>query len=364
MKHLFLLCCLCVATVPSIGAENPVRRFAKSPAALAACGPQMAKVNYKTIPTPKLASGPAPGKALVYFFIDTPQDSPTVRLGVDGKWAATTRGTSFAAVNVDPGQHHLCSSERVPFAGTIVALDDLQAQAGQEYFFTVEVLNDWSGGGEFVMDRTDPAEAALLLQRASQQAPVLAAHPHRRYIGVLSSPQCALTTQPAIDACGPSTTRFAVTQNPTRAMPAKPSPGHALVYFLFHSHTDTDLLAPRGPVVNVGLDGAWAGALQHTRSYLPVEVSPGRHTVCFEHLSRSFGSFVEVRSLDARAGKTYYLHALMQGSMDFNGDAGPDAFVVTPVDSAEGSLFVETSALSVSLQKPKRKHRTKTHPLK
>jgi hypothetical protein len=315
----------------------------------------MAKVNYKTIPTPKLAPGPAPGKALVYFFIDTPQGSPTIRIGVDGKWAATTRGTSFAAVNVDPGQHHLCSSERVPFAGTIVALDGVRAEAGQTYFFTVEVLNDWSGGGEFVMDRTDPAEAALLLQRASQQAPLLAAHPRSRFISPFSSPQHALKTKPAMDACGPSTARFAVTQNPIRAMPAHPAPGHALVYFLLHSHTDTDLLAPRGPVVNVGLDGSWAGALQRSRSYLPVEVSPGRHTVCFEHLSRSFGSFVEVRSLDAQAGKTYYFHALMQGSMDFNGDAGPNAFVVTPVDSAEGSLFVETSALSVPVQKQKRK---------
>ncbi len=355
MKHLLLLCCLCVASVPAISAENPVARFPKTPAALAACGPQTLKVNYKTIPTPRVVASPAAGKALIYFFVDTPQGSPTVRLGVDGKWAATTRGTSFAAVSVDPGEHHLCSSESVGFSGTMVALDGMRAQAGQTYFFTVEVLNDWSGGGEFVMDRTDPAEAALLLQRASQQAPVLAAHRHRRYVAVLSSPQRALTTQPAIDACGPSTTRFAVTQNPTRAMPAKPSPGHALVYFLFHSHTDTDLLAPRGPVVNVGLDGAWAGALQHTRSYLPVDVSPGMHTVCFEHLSRSFGNFVEVRSLDAQAGKTYYFHALMQGSMDFNGDAGPDAFVVTPVDSAEGSLFIETSALSVAVQKQKRK---------
>lgn len=361
MKHSLLLCCLCLATVPAISAENPVALFAKTPAALAACGPQTVKVNFKTIPTPKLVSGPSPGKALVYFFVDSPQEFPTVRFGIDGKWVATTRGTSFAAVNVDPGQHHLCSSERVHFAGTMVALDGVRAQAGQTYLFTVEVLNDWSGGGEFLLSRTDPAEAALLLQRAAQQAPILAAHPHRRYAGVLSSPQNSLKTKTAMEACGPSTTRFSVTQNPTRARPARPAPGHALVYFLLHSHTDTDLLAPRGPVVNVGLDGSWAGALQHSRSYLPVEVLPGRHTVCFEHLSRSFGSFVEVRSLDARADKTYYFHALMQGSMDFNGDAGPNAFVVTPVDSAEGSLFVETSALSVSLQKPKRKQRTGTH---
>ncbi|MHB1936609.1 MAG: hypothetical protein ACYCOR_08495 [Acidobacteriaceae bacterium] len=355
MKYLLLLCCLCLAASPAVNAENPVALFAKSPAALAACGPQAVKVNYKTIPTPKVASGPAPGKALVYFFIYAPQGSPTLRFGIDGKWAGTTRGTSFAAVNVDPGRHHVCSSERVPFVGTMVALDALNAQAGKTYFFTVEVLNDWSGGGEFLLNRTDPAEAALLLQRAAQQAPVLAVHPHRRFVSPLSSPQYAIKSKPAIDACGPSTTKFSVTLNPTRAMPATPAPGHALVYFLFHSHTDTDLLAPRGPVVNVGLDGSWSGALQRSRSYLPVEVSPGRHTVCFEHLSRSFGNFVEVRSLDAQAGQTYYFHALMQGAMDFNGDAGPDAFVVTPVDSAEGSLFVETSPLSVPLRKQKRK---------
>ncbi|MHB1745672.1 MAG: hypothetical protein ACYCRE_13020, partial [Acidobacteriaceae bacterium] len=114
MKHLLLLCCLCLAASPAVNAENPVPLFAKSPAALAACGPQAVKVNYKTIPTPKVVPGPAPGKALVYFFMDAAQHLgaglPTVRIGVDGKWVGTVRGTSFAAVNIGPGQHHVCSS--------------------------------------------------------------------------------------------------------------------------------------------------------------------------------------------------------------------------------------------------------------
>jgi hypothetical protein len=367
MKQLLLLCCLCLATGPALNAENSVAQFAKSPAVLAACGPQSIKGNPRTIPIPKVESGPSPGNALVYFFSNPAQAFAPgiVRIGIDGKWVGAVQGDSFVAVGITPGQHHVCSNLLQKYSGNEIALDNLRARAGQTYFFTTLILNDLHGGTKYLLYPTDPAEAALLLQRARDDAAIIAARwpkynllGHRRMVPTttLESVQQAVKKHPAIDACGPYTTRFTVTLNPTHAMLGRPSPGHALVYFLFDPKAQVALQP--APVVNVGLDGSWSGALKH-KSYLPVEIMPGKHVACFEHISSAdrygyYGHFVQLRGLDAQAGKTYYFHVLLLASYNDYG-AKPNAFVVDPVDSAEGSLFVETSALSVPVQKQKRK---------
>lgn len=367
MKNLFLLFCLCLAASPAIDAKNLSPLFASSPAALAACGPQSIKVNPRTIPIPQVESRPSPGKALVYFFSNPAQAFAPgiVRIGIDGKWVGAVQGDSFVAVEVTPGQHSVCSNLIQKYFGTEISLDNLNALAGQTYFFTTLILNDLHGGTKYLLYRTDPAEAALLLQRARDEASIIAAHwpkysllGHRRMVPrtTLTSVQQSVKNHPAIEACGPYKTTFTVTLKPTHSMPAEPSPGHALVYFLFDPKAQVALQP--APVVNVGLDGSWSGALKH-KSYLPVEIMPGKHVACFEHLSTAarygyYGHFVQLRSIDALAGKTYYFHVLMLASYNDYG-AKANAFVVTPVDSAEGSLFVETSALSVPVQKQKRK---------
>lgn len=360
-RYCLLIGCVALLGRPAM-AKNMLLAQSTSPAALAACGPQTARIDRRQIPAPQIQAGPAPGKALVYFFTDADQSfgPPTVRIGINGAWAGATYRTSFAAINVDPGEQHICTSMKVRWVGTMVALNRLNAQAGKTYYFTTLTLNDWHAGTAFFLNRTDPAEAALLLQRARDQARINSAplpknaFARRRRIQLMttfSSPQKAVTTPSAMAACGPSRTRYAVSRSGSLAGPNPPSPGKARLYFLLDSHTERSIWRPRGPVVNVGVDGAWSGALPG-KSYLPVDVPPGKHDVCLEHLSRWYGRFLQLRSLDVAAGKTYYINTMMLSAYDMNGDEGPNAFVVTRVNPAEGRLLVETSALSVSRPKP------------
>jgi hypothetical protein len=93
-----------------------------------------------------------PAKALIYVveeqkfrvFRDV-----TVRVGVDGAWVGATRGTSYLAFAVEPGEHHLCVDFLSDFLkpGRLVSLYGFTAEAGKIYYFRARTAASVSSSG-------------------------------------------------------------------------------------------------------------------------------------------------------------------------------------------------------------------------
>ena len=104
----------------------------------AACGDVSEQFKVKT----SKGTPPAPeaDKALIVFVENLDDELtviPTARFGVDGHWVGATRGNSYYAVSVAPGEHKLCASQQ----GKSVAEKDnvdsatVHLQAGQTYYY-------------------------------------------------------------------------------------------------------------------------------------------------------------------------------------------------------------------------------------
>jgi hypothetical protein len=140
------------------------------------CGPDEIKFEVTTAKNPNPAGQPEAGKALVYFFDDSPSTgwfpNPklTTRTGIDGVWVGATQRNSYFYVAVDPGEHHLCASWQTWLPGvnathkTVAAR--FTAEAGRTYYFKV--------GGQLTqsavdinLDPMDSDEAQLLARKYS-----------------------------------------------------------------------------------------------------------------------------------------------------------------------------------------------------
>ena len=140
-------------------AQNP----AAIQAAEAACGPQNARFHVEVAPHETPQNAPQ-GEATVYVIENAWTRTPTVRIAVDGKWVGATKGWSYLAVYVKPGQHHLCISKqtRSNKLDDNVALAPLLAKAGGEYYF----LADTAGfilPGLLALEDIDADEGKLLI---------------------------------------------------------------------------------------------------------------------------------------------------------------------------------------------------------
>lgn len=85
----------------------------------APCGNPATKFGVKTEKRDGAPAPPAQGKAQIVFLenqnvplepLGFPGRLATVRFGVDGEWVGADRGSSYFAVDVSPGVHHLCAN--------------------------------------------------------------------------------------------------------------------------------------------------------------------------------------------------------------------------------------------------------------
>ena len=124
-------------------------------AAEAACGPM--DVQFEVHPSKEQPlTQPDPGKSLVYVIEEFDRAinewvSPTLRMGLDGKWVGAVKGDSYLALSVDPGEHHLCTNwqSSVKRLSSKVAFTSLNAEPGKIYYFRARIIE---GGQSFTID--------------------------------------------------------------------------------------------------------------------------------------------------------------------------------------------------------------------
>jgi hypothetical protein len=115
--------------------------FAQEPSGVAtsACGPKSATFQVRLDKSQHTLAQPDPGKALVYFI---QENGAAARTGLDGSWAGANKNSSYFAVSVEPGEHHVCADVQTPrgIPGVPVGLLHFTAEAGRVYYFDARVV--------------------------------------------------------------------------------------------------------------------------------------------------------------------------------------------------------------------------------
>jgi hypothetical protein len=112
-------------------------------------------------PTPTAADG----KAVVYLLGEG-------TIGVDGKWVAAVHDGTYSLMEIDPGEHHLCSVFSTPIPVIFLlwkkvhfaSAHSLNAEPGGTYYFqSYGTQRPW---GDFTLKQLDPDEGARVVSKA------------------------------------------------------------------------------------------------------------------------------------------------------------------------------------------------------
>jgi hypothetical protein len=118
--------------------------FAQEPSAVAtaSCGPKDASFDVKLDKTQHTLAQPDPGKALIYFIQEKGSDG---FIGLDGAWVGANKSSSYFAVSVEPGEHHVCADVRTPrgIPGVPMGFLHFTAEAGRVYYFDARPVYGW-----------------------------------------------------------------------------------------------------------------------------------------------------------------------------------------------------------------------------
>jgi len=126
----------------------------------AACGPKDVQFAVQAAPSQPLAQ-PEAGKSLVYVVEEFDKvvgeiSRPTLRVGVDGKWAGANKGNSYISFPVEPGEHHLCANwqSRWKRLSNEEAFHGFTADSGKIYYFRARITEHGgsSGASNFTLD--------------------------------------------------------------------------------------------------------------------------------------------------------------------------------------------------------------------
>ncbi len=113
-----------------------------------ACGDDKVQFDVKTQKNQPAPAPPTVGIAQIVF-VGLVDPGPggclgctfSPRVGIDGSWVGATKGNSYFSVDVDPGEHHLCTAWKSVLAkkGKNVGVDSFKAEAGKVYYYQVRI---------------------------------------------------------------------------------------------------------------------------------------------------------------------------------------------------------------------------------
>jgi len=147
------------------------------PVPQAACGPK--NVQFET-QTAKGAALPQPeaGKGLVYVVevfekVVGELGRPTLRVGVDGKWAGADKDNSYMYFSVDPGEHNLCTNWQSHWKrlSSEAAFTSFTAEPDKTYYFRARITEFAGPGGaanfSLNLEPVTPIEGQYLVAQSS-----------------------------------------------------------------------------------------------------------------------------------------------------------------------------------------------------
>ncbi len=135
-----------------------------SGSATLACGPKDASFDVKLDKTQHTLAQPDPGKALIYFIQEAGSSvfAATTKVGIDGAWVGANKNSSYFAVSVKPGEHHVCASVQSHW-GHPLGLVHFTAEAGKVYYFDGRVVYGAASDLYFFLGAVDSDQARHLI---------------------------------------------------------------------------------------------------------------------------------------------------------------------------------------------------------
>ena len=147
----------------------------------------------------------------------------------------------------------------------------------------------------------------------------------------------------ATSACGPAEIRFAVSAAPSSFV-VPVSHDQAKVYFIGHTLKGSF----SGPVIRLGIDGRWVGAVKGS-TYIVIPVMPGTHHFCAQVQGRGadgyFGSDVALNVFTLHSGESHYL------AIDSPDDVSLGVLTLDALNADEAKLLIALSRQAVPHQK-------------
>ena len=148
MKQMIGMCSLCICLAAGVRARSTTLPDS--------CGNDKTQFDVKTEKNAPAPALPGEGKAQIIFFeqVDATAEGGCIgcnyfasRIGIDGSWVGAVKGGSYSAVEVAPGEHHLCTYWKSISAtrGKNIAVAPFNAEAGKVYYFQV-TIRDIEGG--------------------------------------------------------------------------------------------------------------------------------------------------------------------------------------------------------------------------
>jgi hypothetical protein len=143
-----------------------VSAFAQEPPAgvTSACGPKDGSFNVKLDESQHTLTQPEPGKARVYFIQEKASDTfaVTTAIGLDGAWVGANKNSSYLAVSVAPGEHHVCVSVQ-SFRGHPLGFVHFKAEAGRVYYFDGRVMYGEKSEANLFLGEVDSDQGKYLI---------------------------------------------------------------------------------------------------------------------------------------------------------------------------------------------------------
>lgn len=140
--------------------------YAQAPPAAspAACGPNNVSFNVKLDESQHALAKPEPGKARVYFIQEKGADhfDVTTKIGMDGIWVGANKNSSYFALSLEPGEHHVCANAQ-SFRGQPVGLVHFTAEAGMVYYFNARIVYGEEAAVTLFLGSVDSDQANYLI---------------------------------------------------------------------------------------------------------------------------------------------------------------------------------------------------------
>ncbi len=145
MRRPFVIFSLCVCAIWGVQARSTTLPDA--------CGNEKAQFSVKTRKNQSVPPLPAQGMAQLVFIEQVDASAMggclgcnmfTTRFGMDGNWVGAAKGNTYFAIDVVPGEHHLCAYWKTIQAarGKNVGVASVQVEAGKVDYIQATIKDE------------------------------------------------------------------------------------------------------------------------------------------------------------------------------------------------------------------------------
>jgi len=156
LRSMKKLVCLAIAVILSSSVLAQAKTILPD-----SCGDDSVKFDVDLKKDQPPSTPPDAGKAQIVFIQNSGQYDhfvPPIRFGMDGAWVGANKNNSYFVVNVDPGEHHLCTSlqmggSKASLVKSSVQMATFTAEAGKTYYWEAAItfnggVGSHNGGSE------------------------------------------------------------------------------------------------------------------------------------------------------------------------------------------------------------------------